>query len=277
MNIRSFLEEIKSGGFVLPDGEYEAFLRANLGLIGHPDPFIRDDLAYEAYAAWIGQGRLGNDCLRWLLRELTGDRCLFSRIGSRSIRHVPRRTFSLLLVDCVLSFDARKPFLDAAAFQQVLDALEDYAEREALVIGYHKRYGWCHAVAHLADALGAAFRSPRAGDAERRRVLSVIARLVVGNAGVFQDQEEYRLVAAYMRPVDGGRAGSAELPSWHARALDAAAQAAEAAEAGYHEKFVLRKNVLQYFQTLYFFARKAGDAGLEALCWSILEARKAWK
>jgi hypothetical protein len=178
------------------------------GLLASTDPFLRDNVAYEAaarliytasslspeeqrqiLAMWVANLRVG-------LGEATGDAAF-------------TRSFSALNLSILAARDNAAPFLEQIEFDRFLDATLDYFAKERDTRGYDESKGWIHAAAHTADVLKFLARSPKLSSAAQPRILSAIDAKCAGFGDVFRWAEDERLaqvVAAVARRSDLDRA-----------------------------------------------------------------------
>lgn len=184
---------LRDAKFTVPDGETAyGLLREMNALVGSADPFLRDNVAYEAAARWIyTEGRLSPDEQRGILAQWTAN--LGEGLGERDGDAAFLRSFSALNLSIVAARDNREPFLTKPEFDAFLDATLAYFERERDTRGYDKTKGWIHAAAHTADTLKFLARSTRLDAAQQARLLAAIDAKARGFGMVFQWAEDARI------------------------------------------------------------------------------------
>jgi hypothetical protein len=101
-------------------------------------------------------------------------------IGSTGDESVLLRSFSALDLSMLAAHDLDKPFLEPAAFRELLAAALDYLAREKDVRGFVPGSGWHHSTAHTADLLKFLARSPRLTPEDQSRILAGIGAKPVG-------------------------------------------------------------------------------------------------
>ncbi len=184
---------LREAKFAVPAGETAAgLLREMNSLIASTDPFLRDNVAYEAAAKWIyTDGLLSPDEQRGILALWTAN--LRNGLGETGSDTAFLRSFSALNLSLVAARDHREPFLTKAEFDAFFDAMLAYFEAERDTRGYDSTTGWVHAAAHTADALKFLARNAKLDAAQQVRLLEAIAAKARTFGGVFQWAEDSRI------------------------------------------------------------------------------------
>ena len=190
---RSEWVALRESNFTVPAGQTPiALLRQMNVLVGSTDPFLRDNVAYEAAARWIyTTGALSASEQREMLAMWTAN--LQSGIGEPTGDAAFGRSFSALNLSLIAARDNAASFLSQAEFDQFLTRMLDYFARERDVRGYEPARGWVHAAAHTADVLKFLARSPKLTPAAQSRLLSAIDEKCRTFGQVFQWGEDARL------------------------------------------------------------------------------------
>jgi hypothetical protein len=164
-------------------------------LLGSTDQTMRDEIAYEAFVAWVYRderltpGELNQ--LRVVLAESA-----VSRLGSRAGDSLFLRSFSVLVLSVLAAEDLKTPFLDATAFNDLVDLGVRSLSEERDLRGYVPHKGWGHATAHCADLLKFLARSPHLTREQQARIVEAIARRLQSAGQVFVWGEDGRLAYA---------------------------------------------------------------------------------
>jgi hypothetical protein len=196
---------LRDARWSLPAGE-RAFdvLREMNALIGSTDPFLRDNVAYEAAARWIYSApALSDDEQRQLLAIWTAN--LRDGIGQSSGDGVFKRSFSALNLSVIAARDNAAPFLRQPEYDAFLDAALQYLADERDMRGYDSTRGWIHTAAHTADVLKFLARNTKLAPAAQTRILNAIDAKCASAGAVFTWAEDERLaqvVASLARRVD---------------------------------------------------------------------------
>ncbi|HOX31767.1 MAG TPA: DUF2785 domain-containing protein [Spirochaetales bacterium] len=256
------LEAIKARAFAFPPGgELEPLVEEMLSRLGDPDGYLRDDLIYEAFAAWIPAGRLPEGTVRGILEACLSDRFLRWRIGEAEGDGVFTRSFSMLLVALVLELDGKAPFLDRGAVARVFERVcGAYADENDLE-GYIPGKGWAHSVAHTADVFALLAGRPELGLAELGELLVLIRAKFLGSGRYLRDNEDERTAAAIAPILRRGEAGRELVSAWLPTLV-----AYERPE-DIPRRQVLRGNARNLLRSLYF---AVDDPGIRAIAESLL-------
>lgn len=134
--------KIAKNDYALPEGinPLES-LDELLGMLGDPNPVVRDEQGYGTLANWI---RAGHFDAR--LQEL-GDQC----VANLQDPNVLLRSFSVLILAEVVRCNRKHSLLPRHAVQPWLERWQQWYPNEPDVRSYEDGTGWIHAVAHGAD------------------------------------------------------------------------------------------------------------------------------
>jgi hypothetical protein len=184
---------LRDAKFSVPEGQTAIqLLREMNGLLGSPDPFLRDNVAYEAAARWIyTDGALSAAEQREMLALWTAN--LKDGLGETSGDRAFRRSFSALDLSILAARNNAQPFLSQQEFDGFFDTMVGYFTAERDTRGYDEAKGWIHAAAHTADALKFLARSPNLAPAGQARLLEAIEVKARDFGGVFQWGEDERI------------------------------------------------------------------------------------
>jgi len=184
---------LRESNFTVPAGQTPfALLRQMNAIVGSTDPFLRDNVAYEAAARWIyTTGLLSANEQREMLAMWTNN--LRAGLGEASGDAAFRRSFSALNLSVLAARENAAPFLSPEEFDGFLATMLDYLSRERDTRGYDATRGWIHAAAHTADVLKFLARSAKLATAAQSRVLAAIDEKCRTFDGVFQWGEDARL------------------------------------------------------------------------------------
>lgn len=180
-----------------PDGlDPVELARAALPLLGSPDPYLRDTLAYGVLSRWIVAGVLPDTFLREISGALAGEEYLFHGIGTGAPGTVFMRTFSLLALASVVYRHRLRSFLERRELEAIASAAERYALRERDFTGYDAVCGWAHAAAHAADLFDELFQCRELDRQALGRLLEALGSLLLANPAVYAHAEDERMAFA---------------------------------------------------------------------------------
>jgi hypothetical protein len=195
---RQFWENLRAQHFKLPAGAPAAALtRETLAFIPLTDARLRDEIGYEAFAAWVYRDQLLTsaqlESLQPALMSSAG-----AGLGESEGDGVFGRSFALLDLSVLAAADLKRPFLSSAAHAELLDLALESLTRERDLRGYVPGKGWAHATAHAADLLKFLARSPQLRPADAPRIVNGIAGRLRSAQQVFVWGEDARLAEALL-------------------------------------------------------------------------------
>lgn len=184
---------LRESNFAVPAGQTAiGLLRQMNALVGSTDPFLRDNVAYEAAAKWIyTNGALSSAEQREMLTLWTAN--LQSGLGEPTGDAAFKRSFSALNLSVIAARENAAPFLSQSEFDGFLTNVLNYLARERDTRGYDGSRGWIHAAAHTADVLKFLTRSAKMDVPSQSRVLLAIDEKCRTFGSVFQWAEDVRL------------------------------------------------------------------------------------
>lgn len=176
---RAAMTTLAESGFAVEDAKERNALAVELvDCLGHPDPQLRDGIAYEAFATWLREGRLETETLQSLQTRLT------RQLASTTVDKAGfRQSFAALVLAALVESERRKPFLDDAALTDLVDTAADWFESIRDYRGFDARAGWRHAVAHGSDLLAQLAVHPRATNDDIDRIVGALATQVAPASG----------------------------------------------------------------------------------------------
>lgn len=191
----AFWRELKATKFALPPGaDAEAVFRDSEGLLGEPDPELRDDVGYALSVAWVlKEHRLSVDALQ----------AHVDRLAPRLVApgDALSRSFAALRLSVVATADlqAANPVLDERRLSTLVDASASALTLETDFRGYNQAVGWVHATAHVADLMKALAKNSHLTSAQQAQLASaVIARLDHGPTFAWAEDERLAQVLRWL-------------------------------------------------------------------------------
>ena len=194
---RASLDALMESRFTIADDEERQ--RLALGLVdclAHPDPSLRDGVAYEALSGWSRSKALTVPTLRALHDRLA------AQLASRELDNAGfRQPFAALVMASVVAADRERRVLDAAAFSDLVDIAADHFESIRDYRGFDARAGWRHGIAHGADLLTQLAVHPRTSHAEIDRIVGALATQIApasGHSYIYGEPERMALPLVYI-------------------------------------------------------------------------------
>jgi Protein of unknown function (DUF2785) len=250
----AFWDRVAAEGHRVPADRPLADLTAELtAMLGSPNPYERDDVAFRTLATWISEG-VYDDLLEGLGDGMTAG--LAVGLGEDGTDSVFRRSFSALVLAVCLERAVLTGAVPDDALLRWGDRVAGWLVREQDLRGFVPGSGWAHAVAHGADACGALAEAPVMGRLELTVLLDVVAdRLLAPTPARFVHGEDDRLALATLAVLRRDVLGLDVLEPWVERLAAAAALPTEAEvpdPAGVPEDpFLVRGNVQAYLRALH--------------------------
>ena len=176
---REFWQSVVDADGAIPEGHSAAELTPELlGYLGSPDPWLRDEVAFEVLAAWIVRDNLFPPAeLRAIGDGLAAN--LQAGLAEPGDERILLRSFSALVLNKVIESDNWHGSLEAADIHRWMEQVCAYIVAERDTRGQIPGLGWAHAIAHAADALWVLAQSRHLAAPELTRILETIAARVM--------------------------------------------------------------------------------------------------
>lgn len=233
---------------VADDAQRQAQALAMLDCLAHPDPDVRDKVAFESLQVWMRAQKVDAVTMQamraaLLIRIRQSDKAGFGQ------------PFAALALAEVVRADRVKPFLTAAQRTEVADAAAAYLSTVADYRGFDQKDGWRHGVAHGADLMLQLAVHPAIGADEQRSMLRAIAgqlALASGRAHFFQYGEGERLMAPVFYL---SRRNTIDASEWETWMMALAAGSRDVTQA----TLARRHNLKSFLQPLYVSLAESRD------------------
>jgi hypothetical protein len=213
----AFWISLKSAGFKVPAGSSAEALSSELfDMLLSTDPVRRDDIAYEAFAAWVHRDELlGPTTLETLRVRFVS----MARVGLGDAKddRVFGRSFAVLCLSVLAAEDLRKPFLTDSGYRELLGLGLEALSRERDLRGYVPGKGWAHATAHAADLLKFLARNSALKSDDAAHIVEGIANRLRTAGQVFLWGEDVRLAMALRSLIARSDFNPTPITQWAAR------------------------------------------------------------
>lgn len=141
--------------------EVDLLLERMLEEIGTTDAYLRDQCIYQAFTKLICKNYLSVAQETYLLETCLDNRHLFLELGKEGhSEQVFTRSFSALVIACLLYKDGGQRKIEAALIKSAIEAGIQYLLQEKDRRGYVPEKGWAHSIAHGSDLLTNAILHP---------------------------------------------------------------------------------------------------------------------
>ena len=195
---KRLFRKIHDSEFAMPQGRTAMDLLPPLmqGL-GDVDFELRDTLCLEILWTWIESGNYTPDQLREIARQLMAN--LLEGLGAIEDDHVFLRTYSVLVLGAIVTYDARLRFLEPAELREILNASLRYLADEQDLRGYVPGKGWAHSPAHTANLMGALAHHPAMAADDLELILTgILQKVIAPTTYPYLDNEDGRLGRAVL-------------------------------------------------------------------------------
>lgn len=160
--------------------------------LGHPDPAIRDELAYATLTAMLRSGK-ADPALLLSLRET-----LYNTLDAPDPDGFAH-PFAALILSEVARVDRVTPYLSADDRQAMVARATTFLESETDYRGYSDSDGWRHNIAHGADWLMQLALNPALTDDDRALIYQAVGSQVQAGGGhAYIHGETERLARPYL-------------------------------------------------------------------------------
>jgi hypothetical protein len=209
---------LQAGRAVPPDRPLDELTAELVEMLGHPNPRLREDIAYPILTAWLGQGTY-DDLLQGLGSGLLPG--LQYGLGHDGDSSVIRRSYSALMLAEIIGRDNDQHLLSSSSVLEWGDGATSWYVREQDHRGWVPEQGWAHAIAHGADLMAALARSRHFGRLELTVLLDVIAdRVLTPTSYIWRHGEDDRLAYAVMTVLHRNALDTAIVEPWLVRLGD---------------------------------------------------------
>jgi len=160
--------------------------------IGSLDGELRDTLIYRSFYTLLFRGSFDAHSVRRQLYTLLSPDFIERDIDDPKSLSVFARSFSVLFIDAILTWDISHHVLWIDDTRSIFRAVCESYRKEKNVRGYYKKYGWAHTVAHTADAFVDLIGTPYLGENEIAEILRLIQEKFYNSSLYLIDGEDER-------------------------------------------------------------------------------------
>lgn len=215
---QSFWAQIHENNYEVPEEHSLDTLSTELlGYLASSDPALRLGTAYPILEQWIREKNLFTDAqLREMIDKLTEN--LQKGLGKSDEDSIFLRSTSLWILAFIIQRDAQVSFLDQSQYNDILDQIIVYAQKEQDLRGWVDDKGWAHTTAHIASLLAAIAEHPYANRENDEKILSLIAEHTTRlTKYVYQYGEDDRMAHTVSIILQANRVEVSFLKAWIAQ------------------------------------------------------------
>lgn len=192
----TYWEQVLADGCRVPEEPLDDLTAEVVGMLGDPDPYVRDGISLSVLEAWIADG-VYDSLLAGLGDGLVGG--LRVGAGEDVGDDVFRRSYSALALACVIARDNEAHVLPRQTVLAWADRSVSWLMHERDLRGWVPEHGWAFALGHGADLFAHLFASRHLGREELAVLVEVVAdRLLKPTAYDLRHGEPDRLAFATM-------------------------------------------------------------------------------
>ena len=238
----------------VPEGvDAGAFFLEILPLLGSTDGPLRERKVLAILYTWIVRGRMPDDGLRDLARVVADEDHLFLDIGAEGEDSVYMRAFAAYLLSAFVRRHRESGLLAPEDLRCLADASVRYLKQERDLRGYVSPEAmWAHAIAHIADTVGALANCEELDADDLQAMLDAIGRALTTDAAVFIHEEDTRAADAVLAILSRNLLSNDRVAAWLESVVPPARYDGELPNV--HHRYVNARNFLR---CLYFQAQTA--------------------
>ncbi|WP_032122459.1 DUF2785 domain-containing protein [Clostridium amazonitimonense] len=215
--LKEKLRGIRDNNWIIPEevNNYELALQC-LNNIGSVDAELRDNLILELLCNMIIEKKLTDKEVKDILGLILSERHLFYNIGKIEDDSVFNRSFSMLIVECIVyrHKESEVKLFNEAEIIRIYKAVIRYLNEEKDVRGYVMVKGWAHTAAHTADVLEELVSCKEIKERELIEILEGIRKKVCINYYAYVNNEEERLVTATISVMERKVISKEKILNW---------------------------------------------------------------
>lgn len=251
------LQQLKQAGLAsLPDGQATTAAMDLIACLDHPDPGVRDGIAYESLSVWMRKNPPSPQALRAIRTKLYGQLDAADAQGFG-------RPFAALVLAEVARTDRIAGWMTPTERIDMVERAATHLEGISDYRGFQAGEGWRHGVAHGADWLMQLSLNPALDNVQRQRLLDAVASQVAPDHHSYVFGEPARLAAPVLLLARAGLHDEAGWQAW----LEQLAARLDTTEASWNDAgWLSRRHDLRAFvMELYVSAAMSDHAEVRTL------------
>ncbi len=201
--LKERLQQIADNDYEWPeDDNAKNYLESLCHYIGDTDPVLRDDLVYPILGDLVqNETLMPAEEAASLLMTLVGENYLGHGLGLELDDSVFKRTFSALIIACLIDRDVENPYLTDEQRHTAGTCLLHAFIAEQDIRNYVPEKGWAHSLAHYSDAIGCLLNHDSMAEQFLHPVMVALATKLSAKQGVWSGAEDERWVTALATPL----------------------------------------------------------------------------
>lgn len=183
--------------------------------LGSLDPELRDDLALTYLWIVITKGVLPKEQIKELYKLALSNEYLFCGLGREEDDSVFKRTFTILVIYCMVYYhNTNGQLFTPEEFEVLFEGVISYVSQERDLRGYVPEKGWAHAAGHFGDALRALALCDYINAAQLQKILDVVKQKVDTDEYAFINEEAERMTSAIVNVVEREILADEQVVDW---------------------------------------------------------------
>ena len=230
---------------------------ALVACLAHPDPGVRDGIAFDALSTWMRSDTLSASTLQEL------SRVLLARVWAAPDAAGFGQPFAALVLAEIARTDRVRPWMSPDERKRQVDAAQNYLQHVRDYRGLDAIEGWRHGVAHGADWAMQWMLNPALSKAQIDQLLLGVASQVVAHGGhAYRFGESQRLAMPLLMAARRNVHTAQEWQEWFGRVSTLPPQLRPDILYQSVEGMAWRHNWLAFLQTLYVQLSESKDDAL---------------
>lgn len=257
---RASLEALRAAEFqIADDAARSAFARGLIPCLASPDPFLRDQIAYEGLTNLLRREQLSVS----LRTDLTNQTLAMMR-GPDPDGFA--RPFAALALSELVRADRINGYYDDMMYDEIVTRSVEYVRGIRDYRGFDEREGWRHGVAHGADLLMQIVLDPNFnGPTHMRAIRDAVASQAAPTTHFYTYGESERLMRPILFMARRGVFTEAEWTAWFEQLMQPAPLNAWSDAFGSQAGLAKRHNMTAFIQAVWINARLSEDTADDVL------------
>lgn len=173
------LKALKASDFTIEDdASREQLAQSLIPCLADLNPFLRDSIAFEAYAVWSRGNKLSLTTRQRMVAQLSAWMDQPDKVGVR-------QPFAALVLSELARADRINAYLSATERQNLLNLATKYLQNQRDYRGFDEKQGWRHGIAHGADLLMQLALNPALDKGQLDQILVAVRSQIAPSNGHF--------------------------------------------------------------------------------------------
>ncbi len=254
------LLQLKTNKWQIADANQRQLLALDmLDCLSHPDPELRDEIAFEALSFWMRAELINLDTLHQIRQRLLKVVKEDSQSQVRSEQTGFAQPFAALVLAEVARVDRRKAFMTSTERQEMVEMAALYLSGIRDFRGYDEQFGWRHGVAHAADWMMQLSLNPALDKNQHHTMLNALAIQIRNEQHFYHYGEGERLMTPVFYLALRSQLSQEEWESWFANLIPNPSSTGKTKQASLARKH----NIQAFLSALYINLQESKQTALQ--------------